>query len=381
VRESRPGLLSAGSATRRSFITGALVGTAAGALSGRLPGAGAAIDDDGLLRPAPSGAYRIDLHSHFIPPAYSAHLVSHGSITFPWSAVAHLAFMDTWGIEKSVVSAPIEFHFGDAAETRAVARGVNEYGRRLLDEHGDRFAIHVTLPLPDVAGAIDELNYAVDKLGLDGGVMLFSHYEGVYLGDPKYNDLYAEIERRGLVAWVHPTLPVEEPVGPYRGGVLEYPFDTTRAATDLIYRGVLDRYPNIKWQLSHAGGTLPYVLHRLAFVQQQNLAYLGTPPRPQGPFADAKKLYYDTGLAGSEEQLLSVNHLTGVPKIVFGTDYPFTEPAMFLPTSRLAAPWWEDLPKDGDPQPALSRVFTRAERIAIERSNAQQLYPGLLRTS
>jgi len=373
----RPGSVAFRSPTRRSFITGALAGTAAGALGVGLPGARAdtADDNSGRRYSLPNGAYRIDLHTHFIPSAYSAYLVGKGSVTFPWSVSNHLAFMDAWQIQKSVVSVPIAFHFGNAAETRAVARGVNEYGRRLLDEHGDRFGAHITLPLPDVDGSIEELTYAIDTLHLDGGVMLFSHYGGVYLGDARYDDLYAELDRRGLVAWIHPTVPTGQPVGPMPGPI-EVASETTRAAAHIVYRGVLDRFPNIKWQLSHGGGTLPYMLTRLAFSQEMGFGF-NFPKRPNGPYADARRFIYDTALAFGDEQLVALDRLAGPERIVFGTDWPFTS-TIFAADAQRRAPWWtDDLPTaDGDPQPELSRVFSRPERIAIERKNAQQLYPG-----
>jgi predicted TIM-barrel fold metal-dependent hydrolase len=323
-------------------------------------------------------AHRIDLHSHFLPPDYRAHLIAHGQAAPEWSVAAQLEFMDAWGIQKSVVSAPQYFHFGDLAETRAVARAVNDAGRALLDAHGERFAVHATLPLPDVSASIAELSYAFDTLQLDGGVMLFTQYEGTYLGDPAYEGLYADLDRRGSVVWVHPSFPQEDPVGPFADHVPEFPFETTRAATTIIYKGLLERYPNIRWQLSHAGGTLPFLLTHSAFGQE--LPYCSDlAAEPQGPFAAARRFFYDTALGASEEQLLALEHLTGSPGIVFGTDWPFTD-WMFAPDARRRAPWFSDvLPADGDPEPALSRAFAGPECLSIERENALALYPDLIR--
>ena len=324
--------------------------------------------------------HRVDLHSHFLPPEYVGHLQANDELVpLGWSVERHLDFMDSWGIAKSVVSVPQYFHFGDQAATTAIARHVNEEGRVLRERHGDRFAVHAALPLPDVSAATAELSYAFDELQLDGGVLLFTHYDGVYLGDPAYEDLYRELDRRGCVAWVHPPARPPHPSAPLAGHFLEMPFETTRAAAHLIYQGVLQRYPNIKWQVSHVGGALVHMLFRLAMLQVAPYAGLSEEAAPEGPFAAARRFYYDTAIAGSEEQLLSIKHLTGAERVVFGTDYPYVD-VLFQSDARERWPWFGDmLPIDGDPEPALSRVFDRPERLLIERENALALYPELLR--
>jgi len=324
--------------------------------------------------------HRIDLHAHYLPPEYVEYLqASHELVPLGWSAERHLAFMDAWGIAKSVVSVPQYFHFGDQAATTAMARHVNEQGRALRERHGDRFAVHAALPLPDVDAAIAELSHALDELQLDGGVLLFTHYEGVYLGDPAFEDLYRELDRRRCIAWVHPPARPPHDSAPLAGHFLEMPFETTRAAANLIYKGVLERYPNIKWQLSHAGGALIQLLFRLAMLQVAPYTDLPEDVAPDGPFAAARRFYYDTALVGSEEQLRALERLTGAERVVFGTDYPYVD-VLFQPDGHTRWPWFADLlPTDGDPEPALARVFDRAQRVLIDRTNAIGLYPGLLR--
>lgn len=367
-----------GGTTRRTLIGTALAGAAVGALGTSLPAAvGRQPDPAGRSYSLPKGNYRVDLHTHYIPPEYTAFLKSKKVITVPWSVQGHIEFMNTWGIEKSVVSAPQPFDYGNPTETHEVARGVNEYGALLLKEHGDRFGVHATLPMPNIGDSIKELAYCFDTLKFNGGVMLFCHYNGIYLGDPYYEELYEEFNRRHMVVWLHPSFPVEEPVGPFPGQVLEYPFETTRAATNIMYHELLTKYPNITWQLSHVGGTLPFLLTRLAYGQQQH-PYYPLPSLPEGPFAEARKFIYDTALGGSDEQMLGLDALTGPGQVIFGTDYPFTG-WMFAPNAQEVAPWFaDDLPtRNGDPEPVLSRIWNRPERIAVERQNAGRLYPGI----
>jgi len=377
-QDSAPQESGAKGTTRRTLLGTAIAGTAAvGALGVGVPLAGAGGPKKGGGG-VPKGQYRIDLHTHYIPPAYSAFLTSKKVITVPWTVEAQLKFMDTWGIDKSVVSAPQPFDYGNPTETQEVARGINEYGALLMKEQGDRYGIHATLPMPHIEESLAELSYCFDELGFKGGVMLFANYNGVYLGDPSYTPLYEEFNRRGTVVWVHPSFPVEEPVGPYPGQVLEYPFETTRAATLIMYSELLTKYPNIKWQLSHCGGTLPYILSRLAYGQQQH-PYYPLVSLPNGPFEEAKKFYYDTAIGNRSEQMGLLDTLTGPGHVIFGTDWPFLN-WEFAPNSHEVAPWFaEDLPNSetGDPEPVLSRVWNRPDRLRVERGNALELYPGL----
>jgi 6-methylsalicylate decarboxylase len=369
-----------GRVTRRSLMAGAAAATVAGTIAGGRQAAHARAEHGG--RGSPRHGRRIDVHSHFVPPEYKQVAERHGQFPGPpWSAEEHIAFMDRWGIEASVVSMGSNFPFGDTDETRDTARAINEAGRRLLDQHPDRFGMHVALPLPDVDGALAELSYGLDTLGLDNGVLLHTNYAGVYLGDDMYTPLYEELDRRGCVAWVHPLSPAASvPVfsGPSRP-ILEYPFDTTRAAANLIYEDVLERYPNIRWQLSHAGGTLPFLLYRIG--EAHTVPFSGIPtdgaPGRVGPFAFARRFYYDLASVDTEGQLVSTKAIADTSRILFGADWPFLS-GRFEPDAAQSWPWLADfLPEGDDPAPTLSKAFKPSDRRRIERDNALALYPSV----
>lgn len=121
------------------------------------------------------------------------------------------------------------------------------------------------------SAALDELAYALDVLRLDG-VALPSNAGGTYLGDPAWNPLFDELDRRGAYVFVHPNWPpYEPPLGGYPIWLHEFPFDTTRAVVNLLYSGTLERCPNLRLQLAHLGGTVPFIAHRVASL-------LGPPP-------------------------------------------------------------------------------------------------------
>ena len=162
--------------------------------------------------------------------------------------------------------------FGDADRTGTLARSVNEYAAQLVTRHPERFGSFATLPLPDVEAALDELTYALDTLHADG-VVLYSNYAGIYLGDSHFNPIFAELDRRAAVVFLHPTvytgtaLPTARntgsPIPTLPGFMLEFVFDTTRAVADLVLSETLKRYPRVRLILSHAGGTVLFVAPKL----------------------------------------------------------------------------------------------------------------------
>ncbi len=103
---------------------------------------------------------------------------------------------------------------------------------------------------------------------------------------------------------------------------IEFPFDTCRSATDMLYAGVLERFPDITFILSHAGGALPALVPRLPSIG--TLDWLPHPEglNPAGVREQLARLYFDTAIAGFEANLAPVLALTSADHIVFGTDYP-----------------------------------------------------------
>ncbi len=138
----------------------------------------------------------------------------------------------------------------------------------MLLEHPARFGSFALLPLPDVDGALEELTYALDILHLDG-VGLFSSVNDRYLGDPLFDPLFDELNRRNAVVFIHPThCEAPEHMGlrapPF---AVEYVFDTTRAIVNLIYTGTLKRCPDIRFIVAHGGGTVPFLAERIAMME------------------------------------------------------------------------------------------------------------------
>lgn len=311
---------------------------------------------------------RIDVHHHVLPELYCGALRETGAghrsgITFPeWRLADSLEVMDRHGIGAAVASISTPgVALADRAANRALARRCNEWAAGAIRDHPRRLGAFASLPLPDVDGALAEVAFAFDELGLDGVVLLTSNPVG-YLGDPIFDPLFAELDRRRAVVFIHPTTPpvpllpsLDLPVS-----AVEFVADTTRAVANLIFSGTLARHPGISFIVAHAGGFAPYIAARLQQV------WAGRPTvqerAPAGVFAYLRRLYYDTAMSASPYALPSVLALAGPGHLCFGTDFPFVPESVVEATiDGLAA------------HPGLDD----AERLAVERKTALALLPGV----
>jgi 6-methylsalicylate decarboxylase len=269
--------------------------------------------------------YRIDTHHHILPPDYLSALASlgitaSGGRPLPeWDVHSTLALMDRHAIATAITSiAEPGIYFGDRRFARDLARRCNEYSAQLLHEYPQRFGALAILPLPDVDAALRELEYALDTLQLDG-VVLLSSVDGRYPGDPMFDELFTELNRRKAVVFLHPTVPAinSELKLDLPSFLIEFVFDTTRAVTNLIYSGTLERCPGIRFILAHVGGTVPYLAYRISMGQ------IMLPGAPQGVMTYLKQFYYDTALSANPYALRSLQELVDATHILFGSDYPF----------------------------------------------------------
>jgi predicted TIM-barrel fold metal-dependent hydrolase len=282
----------------------------------------------------------IDVHSHYLPDFYSAaaraagHLEPDGFRWPSWSATNHLQMMDRLGIEAAVLSVSSPgVHFGDDQAAAALARQVNEAGAQLVLEHPHRYKQFGSLPLPNVEAAVLEAAYALDVLGCVG-VAIETNAHGVNLGDRMNEPLWAALAARDAVVFIHPTSPpCWEQVSQGRPRpMLEFIFDTTRAVSDLIFTGVLERHPSIRFVITHCGGALPLMGDRIESFRRM----AGDDGAPTGDLM--RRLWYD--LAGSPipHQLAALVRAVGTEQLLYGSDYCFTpEPGVAAQVAALDA--------------------------------------------
>jgi len=309
---------------------------------------------------------RIDVHHHLVPPFWAEALSGHGGDPSgwhspAWSVDSSLAFMDAQRVATAVLSLTAPGVTGwEAAGRRAMARRVNEFGADLVTRWPDRFGSFATLPLPDLEGALRELDYAFDVLRADG-VILLSNYAGHYLGDPAFGPLWAELDRRAAVVFIHPAKPQIPIIEDIPGPIVDYPFDTTRTAVQLVLSGVVARSPRVKIILSHAGGFVPYAAHRFA-----ELAPAVRPDVPPAPalIESFRSFYFDTALSSGPASLLALQSFARPGHILYGSDFPYAPASVGAAfTAKLDS---FDLP--------------RSVRAAINNGGAQQIFARLRET-
>ncbi len=302
-------------------------------------------------------AQRIDVHYHIAPPAWADVLNARRAMNPAWNGWSPgkaVEDMDRDGVALSLVSITTPgVWFGDVEAGRSLARQCNDFAATMRSDHPGRFGIFAAIPLPDADGSLREIEYALDTLKADG-IGLLTSYGDKWLGDAAYDPVFAELDRRKAVVFTHPTAAdccrnLATGVPP---PVIEYGADTSRAIAQLVFGGAAQRYPNIRFIFSHAGGTVPFLIERFVIAAREPAA---ARLLPNGPEEVLRRFYYDTAQAAMAPPMAALRRVVPVSQILFGTDYPY----------RTAAEHASELRQ--------SRVFNAREIQAIERNNARKL--------
>jgi len=308
----------------------------------------------------PARPYRIDTHHHFSAPGFIAAIAARNTNQRPleqWTPSKSIEDMDKSSVATAMIStSEPSVWFGDNEAARKLARECNELGARLMADHPGRFGMFSTVPLPDVAGCLREIEYSQDTLKADG-VCLMTSYQGKYPGDPAFAPVMSELNRRKAVVFFHPVKAecckdLQPELVP---ALIELGTDTTRAIASLIFDGTASRYPDIRFIFSHGGGTMPYLMTRFAaLATRPDIAQR----LPNGLLYEAQKLYYDTASLNGPYPWPTLLKLAPVSHILFGSDFPFVSAAVVAK--------------------GLSEVgLTASDLKAIERENALELFPRL----
>jgi predicted TIM-barrel fold metal-dependent hydrolase len=312
----------------------------------------------------------IDIHAHFLTKSYldamrEAGVDSVDGFPMPdWSPDSAIAHMDQWGIATQIlsISAPgIDFVSGEVA--RKLTRTINEELAAIVARRPDRFRGFALLPLPDVEGALREIEHALDVLKLEG-IGLYTNYSGIYPGDARLDPLFAELHRRKAVTYVHPVAPpgFDTARFGYPAATLEYPFDTTRMITNLVSSGTMRRFPDFRMIVSHGGGTLPYLVPRIA---RHTLRFARVPATPDEIMADFRKFYFDTTAVSHPHAIDALLAIAPKDHLLYGSDHPFMpQPAITQGVDFLAT----------------TSKYDEALRRAVGCENAQRLFPALARS-
>ena len=322
--------------------------------------------------------YRIDVHHHVLPKFYVATLERVNSITsmfgmvFPdWSPERHLEVMDKNKIAVGMASIPAGIYYESNAFARDLARRCNDFLCRLRSDYPTRFGAFAVLPVPDVDGASVEATYALDTLKMDG-VLMLSNVDGHYAGDTENDDLFAELNRRECVVYVHPSDPPDQGVPASICFPIDTAMETVRAVMSLLYSGVFERYPSIKFIFSHCGGITPYLAYRMVRGRRWVAGEGGADPGLIDEEADVagvakaiellQRQYYDSMSANAAIGLDTLQSFVDPSHILLGTEHAMLPPK-YQPLKMRELRRYKG--------------FDEATRMGVERLNALRLFPRL----
>jgi len=311
--------------------------------------------------------HRIDVHHHFFPAEYlkvqRAGIIAAAdadpSIFFSWTAERALGAMDETGVAFALSSPPLPgvWITGDIPQTRKVTRIYNDGAADVARKHPTRFGNFAALALPDVSGSLTEIEYAFSTLKVDG-VSLLSSYDGKWLGDPLFDPVFAELNRRKTTVYVHPTTPAccNNIMPDVLTSNVEFLFDTTRSIVSLLYAGTFTKYPSVKFIFAHTGGTVADLSYRINAYAARHKEIADR--NPDGALAAFKKLYYDVANSTNPPAMSAILSLVPLSQILFGSDYPYVQ----IPVTT----------------GGLDKLNYSAHNVAaINRDNALALFPRL----
>ena len=331
-----------------------------------LAGAGAVLP---VRAQAPSAAARsagrIDVHHHMTPAFYvkamEKELAASGFAARPWTPSLSLEAMDKSGVATAMLS-PVQRVVMDSMSDRSerarnLTRQSNEYGAQVVRDQPRRFGLLAALPLPDQDGSLREIEYAYDTLKADG-ISLWTSYLDKWPGDPAFDRVWEELNRRKAIVFFHPAtasccrnlIP-----GLQISGIIEYDLDTARAAESMLVNRTPMRFPDIRFIFSHSGGALMVLAARIIDDLPRGRKDM-TAEQVEDAF---KKFYYETAHASKPAALDALKDVAPVSQILFGSDVPIR--AYDLTTEGL-----DDY-----------RGFSPADWQAINRGNAERLWPRL----
>ncbi|KAI0268242.1 hypothetical protein BC834DRAFT_783894, partial [Gloeopeniophorella convolvens] len=270
---------------------------------------------------------RIDIHHHIFPPSLSRVKAEHSQTVgfrtppenLPWTAELSLRAMNALGVQLAVLSVP-----AGVAETRDEAKSVNDSMRETVQQHSGRFAFWGCLgDWRDVQGALELIPYVFDELGAVG-IAVSSSYgvgkEAKYIGDDTFDPIWAALDARSAVVFIHGTQTPSTTPMPHQAlglPVTEVPHETFKATAQLVVSGKTRRFARIALVLAHAGGSTPALAARVAGLGR----YMGAALSEDEILTEFQRCWWDAALGGRSAALAAHAWEMGV-RVLWGSDFP-----------------------------------------------------------
>lgn len=251
--------------------------------------------------------------------------------------------MDEVGISKSILSITspgTHLEPGNDTLGRELTEATNNEISAICAKHRTRMGFFAALPLPDVAGSLIEIDRALDQLGASGFVLMTNSH-GHYLGDSRYDEVFAKLNERKAIVFMHPTSCCSSkspqgvrPLDQYPAPMLEFFFDSTRAVVNLILSGTVSRYKDITFIVSHCGAVLPALLERFTSFSTSILGGDGAMNSDQVKDLFQTRFYFDLAGFPFPDQIHGLLRCTDSSRLLYGSDFPYTPASAISPMAK-----------------------------------------------
>jgi len=275
---------------------------------------------------------RIDVHAHYFPDEYLDCLERMGERSANTARQApgakitldeRLGLLDEVGIEMQVLSPASRLpYFARKEDAVAAARLWNDLSIDVCRRYDGRFSSFANLPLPHVDAAIEEMGRCLDRLGM-AGVTIGCSVSGRQLDSPEFTPLWAELNRRRAVLFLHPVgigCPGSEAYG--LTWMVGAPFEDTITALRLVLSGLIKHFPYVKVIVPHLGGTLPFLMQRLDDSFGRERARGTETGIDEPPTSYVRQLWFDT-VNSYPGALRCAVDAYGADRLMLGTDWPY----------------------------------------------------------
>jgi aminocarboxymuconate-semialdehyde decarboxylase len=330
----------------------------------------------------------IDAHAHYIPQSLIAAVRERGSqigvrllelaggktpaLEFSYgfkvrpffpklveSVEERTAWLDEQNLDVQLVATWPDIYGYGLPRDQSVSwhRMLNDTLGQWCRDHSARFGFVASVPLPNGEDAAQELERAI-SLGAVA-VMISANVEGTNIGELSLDALWSRAERLDLPVLIHPVLagPAPRAAKFALAQSTQYTFDTTLGIGSLLFSGVLDRFPQLTFVLSHGGGAYPYLAGRFDIMHTRMDRVAQADVAQKAPSAYTQMMAYDT-IVHAPKALRFLADLVGIDRLVLGTDYSFP-PADLQPLDGLRAAGLSvaDVTRIADENPR--RLFSR----------------------
>jgi aminocarboxymuconate-semialdehyde decarboxylase len=241
-----------------------------------------------------------------------------------FSAEARVKEMDNQDVTIQVLSTiPVLFNYWakpkDGLET---SKFFNDHIADTVVKNPNRFIGIGTVPLQNVALAIEELNRCVQELHMPA-IEIGTNVNGKNLNEKEFFPFYKTAEELNCALFIHPwNMMGEKEMQQYwLPWLVGMPAETSRAICSMIFGGVFEQFPKLRVAFAHGGGSFPFTIGRIehGFNVRPDLTAVDNDKNPRNYLG---KFWLDS-LVHDNEALRYLLKLVGDEKICLGTDYPF----------------------------------------------------------